>query len=200
MCQNTRCENQLELHHEDRHRREVRTRRGAGRARVVVHRHVEVGARGPDRVVVGREQRRELRVGRHAGKQDAAEEAVLARPLDLGHRVVDVVQEDLRHAGAPARRVGAEVGEPPVVRLQPGPPVARTGRSRAAGRGGCPTGRTAGWCSGRSPRRRRRRPRARCRRAFESQFRYAVSPRRSTKGFTYDFAHSSNSSRYFDSR
>ena len=47
----------------------------------------------------------------------------LPRPLDLLDRVVDVVEEDLRDPGTAAGRLGAEVGEPPVVRLDPGEPV-----------------------------------------------------------------------------
>ena len=47
----------------------------------------------------------------------------LPRPLDLLDRVVDVVEEDLGDPGAAAGRLGAEVGEPPVVGLDPGEPV-----------------------------------------------------------------------------
>ena len=46
---------------------------------------------------------------------------LLLRPANLVERVVDVVQEDLREPGAAAGRGRAEVGDPAVVRLQPGP-------------------------------------------------------------------------------
>ena len=77
---------------------------------------------GPDRVVV--------RVAKSGGRSESGgtpgrrippNSPCSARPLDLGHRVVDVVQEDLRHARAATRRIGAEVGQPPVVGLQPRP-------------------------------------------------------------------------------
>ena len=42
-------------------------------------------------------------------------------PAHLGHGVVHVVGEHLHDAGPPARRGRAEVGQPAVVRLHPGP-------------------------------------------------------------------------------
>ena len=139
-----------ELHHEHRHRRLVATRLGSRRARVVVDGHAEVLARRPDRVVVGRDQRGEIRVRRHAGEEDAAEEVVLSRPLDLGDRVVDVVEEDLRHARPPARRVGTEVGHPAVVCLEPGPTQLVVLGRRAPARAGCPDGKNGGMVFGKS--------------------------------------------------
>ena len=65
-------------------------------------------------------------------QQDAAEHVACCslRPTDLGERVVDVVQEDLRETGAPAGRGRAEVGDPTVVRLHAGPPAFVVGRRR----------------------------------------------------------------------
>jgi hypothetical protein len=88
---------------------------------MVVHRHAEVLTRGPDRVVIGGEERGKPRIGRHAGQQDPAEEPMLTGPDDLGDRIVHVVEEDLRHTGPAARRLGAEVGHPTVVGLEAGP-------------------------------------------------------------------------------
>jgi hypothetical protein len=46
---------------------------------------------------------------------------VLTGPDDLRDGIVDVVEEDLRHTGSAARRLGAEVGQPAVVGLESGP-------------------------------------------------------------------------------
>ncbi len=116
-------------------------------------------------------------------------------------RVVEVVEQDLRDAGAPTGRGRAEVGEPAVVRAAARPCAARTrprsgdGRDRAR-----PTGRTAGSCWGTAPRRRCRRPRSRRGAASLSQLRYASEPARSANGFWNACAHSSNSSYQRDSR
>ena len=88
---------------------------------MVIDRHVEVLAGGPDRVVVRGDKRWESRVGRHARQQDPAEEVMFTRPGDLRHGVVDVVEEDLRHAGTTSRRFRTEVGQPAVVRPEAGP-------------------------------------------------------------------------------
>ena len=56
-------------------------------------------------------------------EEDAAGEAVVLCPPDFVYRGRDVVQHDLRDAGAAARRSVAEVGEPAVVRAQAGGPA-----------------------------------------------------------------------------
>ncbi len=109
-------------------------RRAAG---VMVDRDVQLLADRPQRlVVVGVEERRQSRSGGRAGQQHAAGEAVVLRPAHLRDRGRDVVQHDLRDAGPPSRRLRAEVRQPPVVRLQPGPAraqVARVGGRRLLG-------------------------------------------------------------------
>ena len=101
-------------------------------AAVVVDRHAELLAHRPDRLVVLVVERQQPAAGGRAGEQDAAGEPVVVRPADLLHRRVDVVEQDLRDAGATSGRAGAEVGQPAVVRLQPGPAqfeVVRVGRA-----------------------------------------------------------------------
>jgi len=114
-----------------------RPHRGRGAARVVVHGHAELFAHGPERVVVlDVMQLRNAAAGRRSRQQHAAPQAVLVGPADLRDGRVDVVQHDLRDPGPPAARLPAEVGEPAVVRLQPGPAtreVAGVGR-RGLGR------------------------------------------------------------------
>ena len=97
----------------------------------MVHDDVELLAARPQRFVHVGPQRRDLVVRRHARQQDAAEEVRLGANSHLGERVVDVVQQDLRDAGPAAGRGRAEVGEPAVVRLEPGPPVLVLGRGSA---------------------------------------------------------------------
>ena len=82
---------------------------------------VVLRARGPDRLVLRRVVEVDGRARRHTGQQDPAGEPGLLAPDHLRHRVVDVVQQDLRDAGAAARRLRAEVDHPAVVRLEPGP-------------------------------------------------------------------------------
>jgi len=53
--------------------------------------------------------------GTGKGRQGDADEAQLLDGLKLLNRGVDVVQADRRHASPARGRVGAEVGEPPVV-------------------------------------------------------------------------------------
>ena len=112
-----------QLDDEHRGRCRIAAEVGSGLARMVVDGHVEVFAHCPQRLVVGCVERREAGVGRDAGQQDATEQIRLPRPLGLLDRVVDVVEEDLRDSGATPGRLGAEVGEPSVVGLDPGEPV-----------------------------------------------------------------------------
>ena len=91
---------------------------------VDIERDVSLLAQLPQRLVVGVPQRPEVRVGRDGGQEDPAEHVhLVVRPADLGDGVVDAVEEHLHDAGATIGRVGAEVDQPPVVRLQPGPPA-----------------------------------------------------------------------------
>src|SRR6478736_916487 len=99
----------------------------------MVYRDLELLADLPDGLVRRVVQRREAGAGRRAGEENAAAEPGGLRPLDLLDRAFDVVEHDLRDAGATTRRAVAEVGEPSVVRLQAGPPqlgVARVLRRR----------------------------------------------------------------------
>ena len=154
-----RVDRDLDQHHRTRGRvGDVEGREAA--AAVVVDHDVELLACRPQRLVDVGPQRRELVVGRHARQQHAAGEAGFLRESHLGQRVVDVVQQDLGDAGPPAGRGRAEVGEPAVVRLQPGPSVLVLGRRSVPASRARPTGRRAGSCWGTAPRRRCRRPRA----------------------------------------
>ena len=92
-----------------------------GAARVVVHRHAELLAHRPDRLVGRGVEGRQARAGRRAGEQHPAGQPGAARPADLVDRGVDVAEQDLRDAGASPRRRRAEVDEPPVVGAQAGP-------------------------------------------------------------------------------
>ena len=97
------------------------THLGAGRSGMVVHRHVEILTSGPDRLVVRGAEGRQSGVRRHARQQNPAKETVFCRPGDLGDGVIDVVEEDLGHAGTPARSVSTEIGQPTIVRPKAGP-------------------------------------------------------------------------------
>ena len=109
-----------------------RTHRRRGTARVVVHRHAELFADAPERVVVvDVVQLRHAASGRGSGQQHTAAQTVLVRPAHLGDGGVDVVQHDLRDSGPAAARLPAEVGEPAVVRLQPGPAAGEVTRVRS---------------------------------------------------------------------
>ena len=110
------------LDHEHRARRRVLAEGGDAAPAVVVDGDAEFLAHRPDRVVVGRVQRRQ------AGSPVACRAAACRRvsPPRQAHRIsrdrlVDVVEEDLRDAGPAAGCVGAEVGEPAVVGAQAGP-------------------------------------------------------------------------------
>ena len=96
--------------------------RGTRVGGVVVDRQLQLRAGRPDRLVHRVDERRESAVGRDPGQEDAAEQVGLARPADLRDGGVDVVQEDLGHAGPATRCVGAELGQPPVVGLESFPP------------------------------------------------------------------------------
>ena len=101
-------------------------------AAVRVHREPGLLARQPDGLVHGVVQGSQPRAGRRAGQEHAAQ-ARAARPANLrrgGHRVVE---GDLGDAGPPARRVGAEVGQPAVVSLQARPAAGQLGGVRGGG-------------------------------------------------------------------
>jgi hypothetical protein len=84
----------------------------------------EVFAHLPQPVVLGVVKRLDVvDVGRDGRDQHAAAQPVLLDPVDVGDRVVDVVEEDLSDPGAPVGLAGAEVGEPPVVRANAREPV-----------------------------------------------------------------------------
>ena len=108
-------------------------RRAAG---VVVHRQAELLAHLPQRLVAGVEQLGQTEARRRAGQQHPAAQAGGMGASHLGHRRLDVVQGDLRDAGAAAGRVGAEVGEPAVVRLEAGPPPFHVARGERRGLAG----------------------------------------------------------------
>ena len=154
-------------------------------AGVVVDRHAELLAHRPERLVVALVELGQPDARRRAGEQHAAGEPGVVGPADLLDRRLDVVEHDLRDAGATAGCVVAEVDEPAVVGLEPGPALLDVGGvTAAAGRSATPSGRTAAPCSGRSPRRPCRRPRGRARRRSESQLRAPRSPRRSSNGIS----------------
>ena len=124
---------------------------GARAAAVVVDRHAELLAHRPDRVVVLGVERQQPGAGGCAGEEDAAGEPVAVRPADLLDRRVDVVQQDLRDAGAASRRARRRSrrasGCAPAA-----PPSAARGRARRRAVPASPArprGRTAGSCSGR---------------------------------------------------
>ena len=75
---------------------------------------VQVGAGGPEAIVGGAEQRRDIAVGRH-GRDEHAGEPGLGRPPGVGDRVLDVVQEHLGQPDASTRQPVAPVDQPSVV-------------------------------------------------------------------------------------
>ncbi len=84
---------------------------------MAVHRNTEVLADLPQPVVLRVVQRLDpLDVRRQVREQDAAAQSVLLDPLDVLDRLVDVVEEYLRDAGALGGCVVAEVLQPTVVR------------------------------------------------------------------------------------
>ena len=91
---------------------------GTGAA-VHVHGHVVRLARGPHRRVALVVERRCLGVVEE-DRDGHALQPPGRRGLDLRDREVDVVDRKLRDAGAPPAGLRAEVGQPPVVREQPG--------------------------------------------------------------------------------
>ncbi len=92
--------------------------RSAGPA-VLADGQVGVDAGGPDRIEGGVEE--EGATGQQGRHHDAAQ-PVLAGPVDVPHGLVHVVERDERLTGPATRRLGAEVGQPPVVG-HPGLPV-----------------------------------------------------------------------------
>ena len=105
----------------------------------MVHRHLELVAGLPQRFVTGIVQLRNTETGGCARQQHAAEETVVAGPAHLGDRTVDVEEIDLHHTRPASRRVVAEVDEPAVVRLEPGPSALGVGcgqRGRLRGQRG----------------------------------------------------------------
>jgi hypothetical protein len=104
---------------------------GRRAAAVVVDRQADRLARRPDGLVVGCVERGHTRTGWRAGQQHATGEPVVGGPFDLGDRALDVVQHDLADAGAPTGRVGAEVGQPPVVGPKAGPASVEVAGPRA---------------------------------------------------------------------
>ena len=86
-----------------------------GSAGVEGHHHVVFLAGGPNRVVAGIEQRRELGVGGNARNERPSPQIVLCDPGNIGHCLVDVVEEDLADTSPALGVFGAEVGNPAVV-------------------------------------------------------------------------------------
>ena len=101
-------------------------------AAVVVDHHVELLADGPQRLVGVVPQRLDVgMVGRDPRQQHAALEATLVLcPTNLGDGVVDIVQQDLDDAATTSPVLLAELGQPPIVRLEAGPPTCVVGRGR----------------------------------------------------------------------
>ena len=101
---------------------------------VDVHRHVELLAQRPHRLPRRIPQAGQVRSWRQRRQQDPPSGVdVLGRPPHLGQGVVDVVGEDLSDPGSPAWCLRAEVGQPPVVGLDPGPPALVVGLGRRQG-------------------------------------------------------------------
>ena len=90
---------------------------------VAVHDESELLACPPDGVVVGGVERILVRTGWDAGNEDPALQAGLGDPVDLGDRVVDVIEQDLGDPRPPAGQFVAEVDHPPVVGLERCPAV-----------------------------------------------------------------------------
>ena len=108
----------------EQHRHRVRPVLGVAGAAVHGDGDPELLAQRPHGVVAGVVERRHpVDVGRQVGQQDAAAQAVLVDPADLGQGVVDVVEEDLADAGPALGVLGAEVDEPAVVGAQAGEAV-----------------------------------------------------------------------------
>ena len=146
MCQNTRCENQPELDHEHRHGAWVAPGvAGPACAAVVVDRHVEVFARRPDRLVLGRSR---AAGGPESGGTPGSRippKRSCSRAHSISvHRVVDVVEEDLRHARAAARACRRR--SRPTSGCAPGarPSAARTRRRPAGVASRFPDGKNGG--------------------------------------------------------
>ena len=105
---------------------------GTGTA-VHVHRHVVCLARSPHRCVALVVERRRFGVVEEDRDRHALQ-PLGSGTLDLRDREVDVVDRELRDAGASAAGLRAEVGQPPVVREQPrGAQLARVRLAPASG-------------------------------------------------------------------
>ena len=136
---------------------------GAARPAVVVDGHAELFAHLPERAR-STSSHRAAEVPSPEAHPAAGRHRSVRRPWPSGspRRSLDVVQHDLADAGSPSGGLGTEIRHPPVVRLQAGPSgleIAGVGARGLVGEAR-PSGRTAGSCSGRSPRRRCRRVRA----------------------------------------
>ena len=143
-----------------------------------MHRHVQLFADGPHRVVDVVRVRRVVAPLRR--DEHAAVQAGVVRAPDLGDRAGDVAEDRRdREALAPLGRVRAQLGAPAVVRACAREQRARgraRRRSRARHRTARPCCRSPRRGRGRSPRRRRRRCRAPCR-ASGRPSRSAARPR-----------------------
>ncbi len=92
--------------------------RRTGGAGVQVDDHAVLLTGAPERLVVLIGIAGQLRRHLHGGQHHAAEDAVLARPSHLGHGPIHVVEVDWHATGSPARRGGAELGQPAHVAVQ----------------------------------------------------------------------------------
>jgi hypothetical protein len=112
---------------------EVVRRSRTGGAGVVIDWHIQFFAHRPQRIVDLGVQGLQMTIGRYSGHQDAAKEVVLLGPFDLGHGIVDVVEEHLGHSGSSSWSVSAEVGEPPVMGPETSPTLLVLRRLGSAG-------------------------------------------------------------------
>ena len=85
---------------------------GSAGATVLADRQTDVDARRPHRIQ--RRVEEELPARKERGHHHPAE-PVLLGPVDVSHRLVDVVERHEHLAHAPTGSLGAELGEPPVV-------------------------------------------------------------------------------------
>ena len=89
-----------------------------------VDRNVQVLQDSPQRIVVGVIKRfHPCHVGGDGREEDTAAQTLLLDPCDIGDGVADVVEEELTHACALGRSLGAEVHQPSIMCLDAGPPV-----------------------------------------------------------------------------
>ena len=97
---------------------------------MLVEYETELLAALPDRFVHRVESGRSPLPGAMSGSSTPPARPALAIVVDLGQRVVEVVEQDLADAGVPARNLRAEVGEPAVVGAEAGHPQFVLGRRR----------------------------------------------------------------------